>query len=71
MFPSLRGAQAAPAGERKSMLALLKLVIGSLIAVCILNPGSTPSADTCECKARALAPKAPQVDTCECKAKAT
>jgi len=54
----------------KSMLALIKLAVGSVFALCILSPSFTPRSDTCECKAKALTQTVPRADTCECKAKA-
>jgi len=57
-------------GKEKAMIALLKVVAGAAIALCILSPSSTPKADTCECKAKAnVQQMVPHADTCECKAK--
>ena len=63
------------AGERgkaigKTMITLIKAVAGMALALCILSPGSSPKADTCECKAKSKVMQlAPRADTCECKAK--
>ena len=52
------------------MITLIKAVAGAALALCILSPGSSPKADTCECKAKAKVMQlAPRADTCECKAK--
>ena len=53
------------------MLTLIKLAAGAILALGILSPGSTPRADTCECKAKAtkVGQILPHADTCECKAK--
>jgi hypothetical protein len=52
------------------MLTVLKLLVGTALAFCILSPGSTPQAETCECKAKAaVTPLVPRADSCECKVK--
>ena len=43
------------------------------IALAVINPGFTPRADTCECKAKANTAAwqmVPRADDCQCKAKA-
>lgn len=54
-----------------TMLTLMKLAAGVVIAIGVLSPGMTPRADKCECKTSGrVADFVPKVDTCECKAKA-
>lgn len=56
----------------KTMITLIKLVTGAVLAFSILSPSFTPKADTCECKAKAGATQlVPRADTCECKAKSS
>lgn len=55
------------------MLILLKIGAAAGIALSILNPGFTPRAEDCECKAKADAVgqrALPHAEDCECKAKA-
>jgi len=54
-----------------TMLTLMKLAAGVVIAIGVLSPGMTPRADKCECKTSGrVADFVPKADTCECKAKA-
>ena len=55
------------------MLTLLKVGAAVGIAMGILNPGFSPHAEDCECKAKAdgaLHSVVPRAEDCECKAEA-
>lgn len=54
------------------MLTLLKLVAAGTIAFGVLNPGSSPRGEDCQCKAKAesaVSQSVPHAEDCECKAK--
>jgi hypothetical protein len=69
----LAGGGCRTRAEKTVMLTLLKIGAAAGIALGILNPGFSPHAEDCECKAKAdgaFHRVVPRADDCECKAEA-